>query len=802
MPRHPSLQRAPVAAATAAAVAALFSAAGAAAQTVAAPAAAASQPEPARTVITLGVVEVTAQKTRENPQKVPLSITAISGDALADAGVRNALDLQGRVTSVNVVQQGPGASVQIRGIGSNPGGGNIDPSVAFSLDGIYQARSSSAFGSMYDVERVEVLKGPQGTLYGRNATVGAVNVITRRPVDRLEGEVALEGGNYNLLRGSGMVNIPLNETVKLRLAVQSVMHDGYLSDGYNDANDTAGRIKLLIEPHRDLSVLLSADAHRKIGNGGGNIFTGTVTDNGQTHTPRRDDPADPWHLTPVVLSPLPYFGPSLTGLNSPSHVGTGHAEPANAGLDVANDGLGAEINWNLGSTTLTVLPARRKSFVSNQGSTSGNLIYPVFNRIDQVQDSLEVRLASNARAPLRWLAGYFYLDEDAPTFLAVRAPGLTDLAVGNTTYTDMGVVHARSQAVFGQATWTFRTDTRATAGLRYTADDKEQHGSIYRHNLIALDGSGTPVGGPAANHRIDSTFSDSAVNYKLGIDHDLNPTAMVYASLGTGYKSGGLNFVPVSAVPGDRHAFKPEKLLALAAGGKSRWLDNRLQLNGEIYYWEYKDQQIPIVDQSDTPTGVRDSAVATLLFINNPGPSKLYGFDLDASYMPSADDRLTAALAYLHARNGRFVLPATQFVIPTGPTTTLTIPLEPATDVSGKVLPFSPTWALNLGYQHFWGLESGATFTASFDAHAETRSYVNYHLFEPERQPGYVRSNLALSYLSPDGQLTITAYVRNLSNVAVLTRGAVGGGSNGSAPAHYANIADPRTVGLVVNVKF
>lgn len=777
---------------------------------------------------TIAVVEVTAQKTRENPQKVPIALTAIGGDDLAQAGIGNATALRAQVTGLAVVEQGPAASIQIRGVGSNPGGGNIDPSVALGVDGVYQSRGSSAFGAFYDLERVEVLKGPQGTLYGRNATVGAVNVISRRPGKQLEGELTLEAGNYDLLRGFAAVNVPISDTVKLRAAVQAVKRDGYLSDGYNDADDQAGRLKVLIEPSKDLSLMLTADMHRKGGNGQGNVFTGTVANfnadgsvrsnpfapwtnaNSQTHTPARDDANDAWHLLPVVATPCTtagcYNNAATTGLNSVGHVGTGHAEPPNGGLSIRNDGLTAELNWQLGGSTLTVLPAYRRSYVANQSGTSGNLLIPAFSIIDQTQKSLEVRLAS-APGPLRWIAGAFYLDEDAPTTQIGRSANSATLTTGSSTYTEMTTVNAVTKAAFGQATWAVTPELRLTGGLRYTADEKQQHGRIYCRTALATDGSGGPCTGlwaPYANatQAIDSHFSDNALNYKLGVDMDLAKDSMVYATLSTGYKSGGLNFMPDNGTATSRAVFKPETLKALAIGSKNRLMGGKLQLNSEFFIWRYRNQQIALVDQFDASASAALSPVANLLFINNPGTSRISGLDVDAVFALTENDRLNASLSLLRARNGSFKVNATQFVIPIGPGQTLVNPLEASTDVSGKTLPFAPKVQLNLGYQHFFDLASGATITASFDGHYESSSYVNYHLFAPEYQPAYFRSNASLGYASADGRFSITGWVRNISNEAVLTRGSVGGGGGGSQAAHYANIAEPRTFGATVTLKF
>lgn len=750
-------------------------------------------------------VVVTAQKVKENLQKVPLSITALNGDALGDAGVKNLLNLQNLVTGINVIDQGAGASVQIRGIGSNPGGGNIDPSVAFSMDGVYQSRSSGALGSMYDVRRVEVLKGPQGTLYGRNATVGAMNVISNNPTDKLEGSVELELGNYNLRRALAVINVPVNDVVKIRGVLQGVKRDGFLSDGYNDADDVAGRLKIAVDPSKDLSILFTLDGHTKTGNGQGNIYTGTVVNSPatpapgapftQVHTVGRDDSSNPWNLKPNLMTPASLaVGGAFSSTASAAK--TGHAETANAGLKVRNQGFTAEINKDFGGATLTVIPAVRSSYALNQGGTGGSFQNTQYSIVDASQQSLEARLASSGTGPLRWIGGLFYMNEDAPTLFAARAQ-----SNASTTFTNMTEVNSKTAALFGQGTYSLATDTRLTLGMRYTKDDKKQTGRIYMVTGATVDPNATnyalALGGAPIS--ANGAYSNTSLTYKAGIDKDLGKDTMVYANVSTGYKAGGLNF---DGAGGARQTFSPEKLIALAVGGKHRGMDNRLQLNAEAFLWKYKDQQLAVLDQLDNPGAMRGSAFSNVMFVNNPGTSTVYGFDLDAVFKVTPNDRISGSLAYLHARNGSFTTAqTTSGAFPTGPGTFGVAPFQASANLSGQVMPFSPTWQMNLGYSHIWNLEGGATLTGTLDAHMETQSYVNFNLFEPERQPAYIKGNLALNYASANGKLSVTGYVRNFTNVAVLTRGSVLG-STGGTIAHYAGIMDPRTFGVTASFKF
>ena len=192
---------------------------------------------------------VTATKVETVLQRTPQAITAIDGRSLVQAGVATAQDLNKLVPGLQIEQNGSSSSIYIRGVGSRVVGPNQDPAVAFSVDGVYYSRASGTTTTLFDLDRIEVVKGPQGTLYGRNATGGAVNVVSRRPrigERSVDGEI--EVGNFNAVRAVVGVNLPLGERAALRIAGQSNYNSGFLSDGYNDTNIKAVRLGLLVEP--------------------------------------------------------------------------------------------------------------------------------------------------------------------------------------------------------------------------------------------------------------------------------------------------------------------------------------------------------------------------------------------------------------------------------------------------------------------------------------------------------------------------------------------------------------------------
>src|SRR5258706_10387942 len=204
-------------------------------------------------------IVVTAERRRKNLQNAPVSITAINADELAARNITTVDDALRTVPGVALQGNANGAGIYVRGIGSGQDQAFGSPAVNLNFDGIYQQQPNIPLSSMYDIERIEVLRGPQGTLYGRNATAGSINIITTNPSNQTEAAGSIGLGNYGLKRTEAMINVPMSDAVAVRASMVTERHDGYLRpSGYNDADNTGGRLKLVIKPNRDLSVLLAA----------------------------------------------------------------------------------------------------------------------------------------------------------------------------------------------------------------------------------------------------------------------------------------------------------------------------------------------------------------------------------------------------------------------------------------------------------------------------------------------------------------------------------------------------------------
>ncbi|CAM4187436.1 TonB-denpendent receptor [Novosphingobium lubricantis] len=704
-------------------------------------------------------IVVTAQRRDENLQKAAVAVSVVSGDALTRAGVSTAQDLTKLVPALQLSSVGGGGTqVTIRGVGNFAGNAFAEPAVAVNMDGVYLARSSGPNGLYYDLERVEVLKGPQGTLYGRNATAGAINIIARKPQREFGGQGSFEYGNFNKWRGELALNLPVTDYAALRVAGVISRHDGYYKDGYNDDKTEAVRAQLLLDSGGSVTVLLAGDYSHV----GGQGPTGVVA------------------LTKTGFTVSdPYVGPSLDGSNAiltgVSNFLTSGANPnllpkfKNDGfIDIANWGISATINYDLGGAQLTVIPAYRNSKSHYLHYNAG---FPV--RSDEYSEatSVEARLASTDKgAALQWLLGAYYfheaIDFDLRPFQGV-AYGVTQPILGT-----------RSLAAFGQLTYSVADNVRLTGGLRYTDEKKDMDGQL---------GNGPGPGFPVAFVPLTGKISDSSVTWKAGIEFDVAPASMLYANVGTGFKAGGFF---ASQAP---NTSRPEKITAYTIGSKNRFFGNTLQLNAEGFYWKYKDKQVTHIGPI-RPGGFN-------LITENAGAAEIYGAEVELLWQPTNADRLSANAQYLHSKYNSFVY--TQTIL-TGPAQTACaitpIAGQPAVsvDCSGRVLPRAPKWTVNLSYQHSFDIGSAGGVDAQVGTRIESETVLGEEYLAGQYQKGYTLSNASLTWHDADNRYYVSAYVDNIEDETVKTMSFV----QPVVGLPLTALGAPRTYGVRAGFKF
>jgi iron complex outermembrane recepter protein len=708
-------------------------------------------------------VVVTAEKRSENAQSTAIAMTTISGDDLA-ARAENQLDTTLRdIPSLQVQSTPQGGEIYIRGVGANGDSNFIDPSVALSFDGVYSGRSERLAAALYDISRIEVLRGPQGTIYGRDADGGAVNVISNGPViGASESRVNLQTGNYDLRHVDAAQNIPVNDQLAFRVAAEREDRDGYFSnDGYA-SHVTAARFKGLYMPGGDLTIQLLFDYSHQTGDWAttvpaGGPFAGppafvfnSATDfcagvgGGWLNT----QPGNPWHVDPC--------------------------HPADS-IDYTFATAAIQLDYTLPWATLTVIPTYtydRRSDITNlvvgDDPFFGGALQPTVDGEDQKTG--EIRLSSVASSRIRWVVGYYYLwTNDGGTFSGSTPQagnvGGTTVTLFNTTSLDAPAT--TSKAPFGQITYSLTDALRVTGGLRYTQDAKYE--SV---NVVS-------VAVPGYNSGVQTkSLRSSATTYKAGVEFDAAKESLLYAQVSTGYKAGGFD---TTAVPPT--TYQPEHVRSYEIGSKNRFLGDTLQVNAAVYYYQYTDLQAQFatsltsalpIPAAYIPAGAVYSYFQQ--FVANAGAGINKGAELELRYRFTAADEVDLTAAYTNAHYGDFAEPV-------------------LSGLNGARIAATPENTGVINYQHDWRLAGGrlsaqadAKFSSSYYASVNNRTVNSYGF-----QQAYTRSDASLVYQAAR-LWSVSAWVKNIENKAQL--------QYGDFPLSRVIVNFPRTYGLNASLRF
>lgn len=847
--------------------------------------AAAQQAAPSpRATNAIGEVVITAERRTQSVQTSSLAIQVLSADAIADAGVTQIRDLTMISPGVNVGQGGPATQIYIRGVGDFGSTPTFNPAVATYIDGVYVPRANAIEGNLYDISRVEVLKGPQGTLYGRNAAGGALNILSNAPkLGVTNGAMNVEVGNYNEVNVDGFGNLALGDTLALRGAFQSTKHSGYSTMGFDDDEKQAFRVQALWQPNDDVKLRVGG-AFTHVGGIGpgynfdpildptlrtqlnslgiaiptsprlsitdpraGNVLLGidalaaflqapfnTMVSNGSNPaaTPGGGNVPGTTYCAPAVVlnngklggvsKPLPQttagycnIVAARVGVVNPNYYAT--VDP-NLYQTVAHQNniywnLTAQLDWNLGFANLTVIPGYRE--VHNDYVTFPNQPYDNGGRKPEqsISKSLEARLAHDTKL-VDWTVGGYLFQERQHQFLGQFVGENVGNGVGN-AYSNIKFITS-NWAVFTQETWHVAEGLRVITGLRYSEETKTVDGFqvLTYPNIVfgsRLDCQGSPNGECLQDRYKGRKFS-SASNWKLGVEYDVAPRHMVYTTASTGYKAGGVNsigtpnsgFNRITTAPGLSNGiaravpYNPEKLLAVEVGSRNRFLDNRLQLNLEGFYYKYRDHQENVSAVINTLAGP-----VTVGSLQNVGDAKMYGGDIDIVYAFTQNDTVRFNAEYLHTKYDSFSAVLSNVVqgvtigcpLKAGP-----LPGTFAINCAGKPLSRSPKWTGSAGYTHNWDLTSGARVDASGTAQFASNQYLNPYYLPQGLAPSYLTLNANVTYTVPDGNWTFQAFIRNITNDDVFTGSFQSPGSHPNSLVR--NIGAPRTWGVRVGAKF
>lgn len=719
-------------------------------------AAQAQQPAPKATpddaasqkIVGLEEIVVTAQKREEALQTVPIPVTAVGGEALERRQFLSVEDLPSLAPAMTVAQHAGYNRLFIRGIGMTSMSNGQDPSVPLHVDGVVIGRPSAQLGSFFDLERIEVLRGPQGTLYGRNATGGSVNLVTRGPTRELSGYLDVTGGNYDHLQFDGALSGPLNTSgsVRGRVAFQRITRDGYgrnvtLNRDVDDKDSWAVRGILEIDPTDNVDIRLSADYARE------------------------DDHNYEFHA----------FGPYRADrpLNGLLAGGTVLIDSRDVTTEVPtrNDrefwGLAATIGVDLTSSLrLQSITGYRDSFRGNDfdpDTTSAPVFSSVYTVEDAEQFSEELQLLYTSER-LQGVVGLFYYDESLLGMMDLKFLLLGQImGFPNAAYKELGTVDMKSYAAFTQWTYEVVDGLRLTAGVRYSDEKRRSTGTNTIFNFQP------PPNGANVTIPIDVKRSWNAVTPKFGIDYTPVEGVMLYASATRGFKSG------VLLAGNPNPPVNPEYIWSYEAGVKTTLLDRRLEINGTGFFYDFTDLQV-------------NKIVGLAIVTENAATARLKGLELEMRAAPVNGVLLNADLTYLDTKFRSYV---------TGHSAR---PELGQVNLKGKHLVNAPKWTVNMGAELDLPLGLAGRASVRGDMAYSSRIYFNEFNEDNLSQKGVALFNASLQYESQDQRWRTSLFVKNLTDEKVASMKFIASPVTGFALNGFYKA--PRTYGVRIGYRF
>ena len=734
---------------------------------------------------------VTANKRDENLQSVPISITAFSQDQLDKRGATGLEGIQESTPNLNFSMQSAGqnvARVTLRGIGTETLVGAGDPGIALHIDGVYVGRNSAAAGDIFDLERVEVLRGPQGTLYGRNATGGSVNFLTRKPTDQVEGNAEVSYGNYNMIRARGAVNVPLSDTLAARITLSTDSHDGYIENVYTDGgrdnadkSTLAGRFQLRWQPQDGQDFLLRAYFQKSGGAGPGSRYLGTdyTSSNGYptngyvgNRTNGARATANVYNLARTtdgqVVLPRP-TGFYQVSKNAPEF------------LDTLIKGVDFEGNIDLSDS---IALKSLSSYQTNHNEIlvdADNSELPLETRYrngNAKQFSQEFNLISKGDSAFSWIAGAYYfreeLSEQFRSLIPARLLPITVVPAPTAAPGGGGILQERltfnttnSYALFGQATYNLTDRFSVTLGIRHTWDSKDQDrtggGQVDLTNgARALAGGALGQEGPTSGQASWSEFT-----YRASASYQITPDNLLFGSYSRGYKSGGFDFNGGRlTTAGAQIPYNPEFVDAFEFGSKNKFFDRRVLLNLTGFYYKYKDLQV---------FRLTDAGPLT----DNAAQSTIWGIEGELRIQPSDGLSFDTSFGYLNATYDAY-----------------TIALPP-TDFSGNRLNYAPKWTAAAGVDYTIPIKDNK-LVARLDWSYRSDTFFDRSNSALDTQKAYSLFNARLRYDTDDWFFDL--WGKNITGTEYVTGQLINPAFQ--CNCRTVNLGAPTTYGVTAGVRF
>ncbi len=749
---------------------------------------------------TLEEVVVTARKREESLQDTPISVAAFTADDLEARGIVDFAGI-GEITPnvtfdfTSAISSGNSAAiVMIRGVGTSDWALGVDPGVGIYLDGVYIARTVGQVMDTADVERIEVLRGPQGTLFGRNTIGGAISVVSRKPTtDRLFGSAEVITGRYNRLDIIGRINVPITDTLASSLSVSTRNRGGYVKnlipDGpdLGDNEDISGRMALRWDPSDVITIDVAGDYSTTRENPAPNVLIDVIEDPADPNSgftplanflsgdPQCSDLTDPGRLSnPACFNRQFAVGPFKT---YSSHVSSTPELQTDDRFGIRVRPA-SELNvWGIGGTiemqitdnlTLKSITAHRRvenGFWSRDSQHSPNPAHTIIrttNDYEQKQTSQEIQFIGTAFDDrLNYLLGFFWLNETGDHKDVVELPL-------NTVFDSGGSIDNTSKALFAQASYDVTEQLVLTLGARFTDEDKEFTASskvgIDRANP-QLGGGGLVTGLPDCQDNPIPLPGDGAcvlpstpvqsnttqLQPYVNLSYQWNEDLMTYVSYSEGFKAGAFTqrvFPPALATP----VAGPEFVKVYEGGFKSTWFDNRVRLNAAAFFNDYTDLQVNINAATGTGGGTVIGTVTA-----NAAAAEIIGFEVEMTAVPVPEALIQLGVGYLDAK----------YVELDASVAALTLDHK---------LVNAPDWNVNVSAQYEYSLGDWGTLTPRLDLSYTSKVYNDSPNFEQLAQPGYALLNLGLTWRDNDDRWSATFAGQNITDKAYIITGFAGSG--------------------------
>jgi iron complex outermembrane receptor protein len=671
-------------------------------------------------------IVVTAQKRSESLQRAPAAITVLTSTDLISRGVDDPRSFENLVPSAKFGVENNATQVFIRGVGSSVDNPWIPEAISLQLDGTTLPRYATSIG-LYDLQRVEVLPGPQGTLYGSSSVGGIVNILTNRPTNQYESDALVEYGNFAFKHVTVVGNVPVNDAWSLRGAINAEYRDGYNNNGSDNENALAARLSSLYAPiGSDFSLYLT-----------GNYFLNHYQPSPTQYFPYPG--GYPYNFPPTAAQSAFFYPPDGYPLDQ-----------SRSRVEIYQ--LAGELNWKLGSATLTYFPGLLRADTTGVGPDARVIAgFPLPLTIDLEQFSNELRLANSQPGPFGWLAGLYQYYNKSPSF-DLFGPNLGGFNLSS---------YQRNYAAFAQGTYSITDGTRLTLGGRYSKDE------VAASNAQSF----FPIFPTFAQGTVPFTFNHGwdKFNWKVGAEQDLTANSLLYANVQTGFNPGTFQV----NLPDPSQEIQPQTMLGYTLGVKNLFVDSRLKINVEGFLYNYKDQ---IIQAYDLATGGA--------FLYNAPHSQIKGVQVDSAFAASSTLKLYAHVGYLDAKFKEFTAP----IVGGG-----------VADLAGYQLPYAPSLTASLGAEQTVLLSDKGSLVFRGDSYVSTSYWEVFSHTSGLLQPSYTKSDVSISYHSPNDSWDVGVWGKNLEDKAVATAGGETGNPAPYAAAVY--VEPPRTFGVRFHVR-